>query len=165
VSVAAVAPRAALLLAAPDDNIPPGKGPEWGKAAPIGLLIILLLGVALFFLIKNMNKQFRKVPESFDPPSEAATELEPDEVAPSGSGQGAGVDDPDPPNATDPSVDSGDPAAPVAYADEDSADSSQGAGTDRADGQSGAVSAPPATDLRGRAPNGAGGSAPDQLLM
>jgi len=59
----------ALALAAPDDNIPPGKGPEWGKAAPIGLLIILLLGLALFFLIKNMNKQFRKVPASFDPPA------------------------------------------------------------------------------------------------
>ena len=23
-----------------------GKGPEWGKAAPIGLLVILLLGIA-----------------------------------------------------------------------------------------------------------------------
>jgi len=77
VSVAAVGLRTALLLAAPDDNIPPGKGPEWGKAAPIGLLIILLLGLSLFFLIKNMNKQFRKVPDSFDPPSE-------DEVGESG---------------------------------------------------------------------------------
>jgi len=74
VRVAAVGTRVAIVLAAPDDNIPPGKGPEWGKAAPIGLLIILLLGLALFFLIKNMNKQFRKVPDSFDPPVDEVEE-------------------------------------------------------------------------------------------
>ena len=63
--VAAVGTRVAIVL---------GKGPEWGKAAPIGLLIILLLGLALFFLIKNMNKQFRKVPDSFDPPVDEVEE-------------------------------------------------------------------------------------------
>ena len=52
-------------LSAPDDNIPVEKGPEWGKAAPIGLLVILLLAVAVFFLVKNMNKQMRKVPDHF----------------------------------------------------------------------------------------------------
>ncbi len=56
----------AILLAAPTD-IPAGKGPEWGKAAPIGLLIILLLGIAVFFLIKSMNRNLKKVPASFDP--------------------------------------------------------------------------------------------------
>jgi hypothetical protein len=48
----------------PDYDSP--KGPEWGKAAPIGLLIILLLGIALFLLIRSMNKQLRKVPKTFD---------------------------------------------------------------------------------------------------
>lgn len=44
-----------------------GHGPEWGGAAPIGLLIIVLMCVALYFLVKSMNRNIRKVPESFDP--------------------------------------------------------------------------------------------------
>lgn len=40
---------------------PPGEGPEWGKAAPIGLLIILLLGAAFWLLMRSMNKHLRKV--------------------------------------------------------------------------------------------------------
>lgn len=43
-----------------------GHGPEWGKAAPAGLLIWLFLGVALFLLIKSMNRHMRKVPKTFD---------------------------------------------------------------------------------------------------
>jgi hypothetical protein len=51
----------------PGDSDPAsGKGPEWGKAAPIGLLIWLLMGIALFLLIKSMNRNLRKVPKSFD---------------------------------------------------------------------------------------------------
>ena len=46
-----------------------GQGPEWGEAAPIGLLIILLMGGALFLLIKSMNRNLRKVPASFDEPA------------------------------------------------------------------------------------------------
>ena len=48
------------FLAAPPTP-PPGKGAEWGKAAPIGLLILVLLGIALYLLIKSMNKHMRKV--------------------------------------------------------------------------------------------------------
>ena len=48
------------FLAAPPTP-PPGKGAEWGKAAPIGLLILVLLGVALYLLIKSMNRHMRKV--------------------------------------------------------------------------------------------------------
>lgn len=44
-----------------------GHGPEWGKAAPVGLLIVVLLCVAVYFLVKSMNRNLRKVPESFDP--------------------------------------------------------------------------------------------------
>ena len=60
--------RLVLLADDPPAQIDPttGKGPEWGKAAPIGLLIILLMGIALYFLIKSMNKNLRKVPSSFD---------------------------------------------------------------------------------------------------
>lgn len=50
-----------------------GHGPEWGKAAPVALVIILLMGIALFLLIKSMNRQLRKVPASFSPPDDQAT--------------------------------------------------------------------------------------------
>ncbi len=52
----------AVVLAA--DQEP--RGPEFGKASPLGLLIIVLLLVATFLLIRSMNKQLRKLPESFD---------------------------------------------------------------------------------------------------
>ena len=47
-----------------------GKGPEWGKAAPIGLLVILLLVIATYFLLRSMVRKINKVPASFDPPDE-----------------------------------------------------------------------------------------------
>jgi hypothetical protein len=42
-----------------------GKGPEWGEAAPSGLLIVVLLCVAVYFLVKSMNRNQKKVPDSF----------------------------------------------------------------------------------------------------
>ena len=45
-----------------------GHGEEWGKAAPIGLLVIVLLIVAGYFLARSFSKQMRRVPASFDPP-------------------------------------------------------------------------------------------------
>ena len=47
-----------------------GKGPEWGKAAPIGLLVILLMGIATFFLLRSMTRKIKNVPASFDPPED-----------------------------------------------------------------------------------------------
>ncbi len=60
-------PAQLLQIAAADPAMDPnaGRGPEWGKAAPVALLIILLLGVALFVLIRSMNAQLRKVPSEF----------------------------------------------------------------------------------------------------
>lgn len=57
----------ALVLLVADTPVDPttGKGPEWGKAAPIALLIILLMGLALFVLIRSMNRQLKKVPSDF----------------------------------------------------------------------------------------------------
>lgn len=66
----------AIMLAVPqpgeDDPDSTGQGPEWGKAAPIGLLVILLLCVAAVFLFRSFNRQLKKVPASFeaDPPAE-----------------------------------------------------------------------------------------------
>jgi hypothetical protein len=37
-----------------------------GTAGPLGLLIVLLIGVALVFLIRNMNGRLRRLPPSFE---------------------------------------------------------------------------------------------------
>lgn len=51
-----------LTAAPPDENII-DRDPEWGKAAPAGILVWIFLGVALFFLIKSMNKHLKRVPK------------------------------------------------------------------------------------------------------
>lgn len=64
-----------------------GKGPEWGEAAPIGLLVIVLLCVAVYFLVKSMNRNIKKVPASFAQPDENPTVDDgPADSAPSGGG-------------------------------------------------------------------------------
>jgi len=63
-----------------------GHGPEWGKAAPIGLLVIVLMGIAVYFLLKSMNRNLKKVPASFDPPPDRPA---PAESALAGSGSGS----------------------------------------------------------------------------
>jgi hypothetical protein len=62
---------AAWVSVQPGDYDPSsGRGPEWGKAAPAGLLIWLFMGAALFFLIRSMNRHIKRVPKSFDPDAE-----------------------------------------------------------------------------------------------
>lgn len=39
-----------------------------GLAGPMALLVILLLAVATIFLIRNMNKRLKRLPESFPEP-------------------------------------------------------------------------------------------------
>jgi hypothetical protein len=52
-----------------DPAPPPGKGEEFGKASPIALVVIILLGIATAFLIRSMTKRIKRLPESFDPPT------------------------------------------------------------------------------------------------
>jgi hypothetical protein len=59
-------------------------GPEFGKASPIGLVIVLLLLVGLVLLIRSMNKQLRKLPDTFEP-----EHPEPDQAADEGTDRGA----------------------------------------------------------------------------
>ncbi len=54
---------AASLLA---QDPPRDTGPDFGKASPIGLLIVVLLLIGTFLLVRSMNRQLRKVPKSFD---------------------------------------------------------------------------------------------------
>jgi len=41
-----------------------------GKGIPIGLLVVLLLIVAVYFLYRSMNRHLRKVPPEFNPPED-----------------------------------------------------------------------------------------------
>lgn len=60
------------------DGAPRNHGPDFGKASPLGLLVIVLLLIATLLLLRSMNRQLKKVPESFDPehpaPDQAADE-------------------------------------------------------------------------------------------
>ena len=54
----------ARLLA---DDTPKNTGPDFGKASPFGLVIVILLFIGTVLLVWSMNKQLKKLPESFDP--------------------------------------------------------------------------------------------------
>jgi hypothetical protein len=54
---------AMVLLA---DGTPRNSGPDFGKASPFGLLIVVLLLIATFGLVWSMNRHLKKLPESFD---------------------------------------------------------------------------------------------------
>jgi hypothetical protein len=43
------------------------------SAGPLGLLIVLLMGVATVLLIRNMNSRLKKLPPSFEPPEDPST--------------------------------------------------------------------------------------------
>jgi hypothetical protein len=63
-------PGPTTALVAQDPQPPPGQGPEFGEASPLGLVVVILLGIALVFLIRSMTKHLRRVPASFEPPEE-----------------------------------------------------------------------------------------------
>jgi hypothetical protein len=48
---------------------PGGQGADFGKAAPVGLVVLLLFFLAVTLLARSMNKHLRRVPQSFEPPS------------------------------------------------------------------------------------------------
>lgn len=70
------------LVLAQDAVVP--TGPEFGKASPVAAVIVLALMIALFLLIRSMNKHLRKLPETFEP-----EHPEPDQAADDGTDRGA----------------------------------------------------------------------------
>ena len=48
------------------DNAPRNTGPDFGKASPFGLAVVVLLLIATFLLVWSMNRHLRKLPKSFD---------------------------------------------------------------------------------------------------
>jgi hypothetical protein len=53
------------------DGAPHNSGPDFGKASPFGLLVVVLLLIATVFLVRSMNRHLRKLPDSFDPQTPA----------------------------------------------------------------------------------------------
>jgi hypothetical protein len=49
------------------ENGPHNSGPDFGKASPFGLLVVVLLLISVLFLVRSMNRHLKKLPESFDP--------------------------------------------------------------------------------------------------
>ena len=67
------------VLAEPPKN----TGPDFGKASPVGLLVIVLLLIGVFILVWSMNRHLKKVPKTFD------TDAEPAQTAQTGDADGA----------------------------------------------------------------------------
>jgi hypothetical protein len=53
------------------DAAPRNSGPDFGKASPFGLLVVVLLLISVMFLMRSMNRHLRKLPDSFDPQNPA----------------------------------------------------------------------------------------------
>jgi len=73
----------ALVLTLLADDGPHNTGPDFGKASPFGLLIVVLLLVATFALVWSMSRHLKKLPQSFDADEPEATE---NESPPEGTG-------------------------------------------------------------------------------
>jgi hypothetical protein len=48
------------------DDAPHNSGPDFGKAGPFGLLVVVLLLIGVMFLVRSMNRHLRTLPDSFD---------------------------------------------------------------------------------------------------
>ncbi|WP_399340426.1 hypothetical protein [Umezawaea sp. Da 62-37] len=53
----------------PTSNDPGGQKEDFGKSSPLGLLLLVLFFIAVFFLVRSMNKHLRNLPASFDEPT------------------------------------------------------------------------------------------------
>lgn len=72
---------AGLLWLAQTPGTP--TGPEFGKASPLGLIIVLLLLAGTFLLVRSMNRHLKNLPETFEP-----EHPEPDQEADEGTEHG-----------------------------------------------------------------------------
>lgn len=80
-----------FLLSVIAEGGPKNNGPDFGKASPLGLVVVVLLVVATVFLIRSMNRQLKKVPESFD-----RQHPEPDQAADEGTDAVGAIEPPAP---------------------------------------------------------------------
>ena len=66
---------------------PVNTGPDFGKASPVGVVVVILLLIAVLLLGLSMNRQLKKVPKSFDE-TETATGPAEDTESPAGESNG-----------------------------------------------------------------------------
>jgi hypothetical protein len=55
-----------LMVGVLADDTPHNTGPDFGKASPFGLLILVLLLIGTFGLVWSMNRHLNKLPKSFE---------------------------------------------------------------------------------------------------
>nr|WP_083893169.1 hypothetical protein [Nocardia veterana] len=77
-------------------------GPEFGKASPLGLVIILVLLAGTVLLIRSMNKHIKRLPADF-----SREHPEPDQEADEGTEPGVAGRDPE--SQTDPKAPENEP--------------------------------------------------------
>ncbi|WP_197318626.1 hypothetical protein [Saccharomonospora sp. NB11] len=61
-----------------------GQGEDFGKSSPVGLLLLLVFFIAVAFLVRSMTKHLKRIPASFDDPSEGTEGAEGTENAAKG---------------------------------------------------------------------------------
>ena len=66
-----------LALGLRADDAPRNTGPDFGKASPFGLVIVVLLLIGTFALVWSMNRHLRKLPKSFDQSEQEQVEEDP----------------------------------------------------------------------------------------
>ncbi len=73
---------------------PTKTGPDFGKASPIGLLVVVLLLIAVFGLVWSMNRHLKKVQDNFavvdDGPATGGTETVVDSGGPAATREPSG---------------------------------------------------------------------------
>lgn len=97
-TVSIVAGAADVLAQTPST---PPSGPEFGKASPIGLVVILALLAGVVLLVRSMNKKLKNLPETFEPEHPPEPDQEADEGTDRGAIHGGGPSSTEPPKPTD----------------------------------------------------------------
>lgn len=62
-------------------------GPDFGKASPVGLLIVVLLFIGIVGLVWSMNRHLKRLPDTFD--VQGDTEVSAEAVKADGAGKSA----------------------------------------------------------------------------
>jgi len=62
---------ATTFLAQPEGADPGGKGEDFGKSTPLGLLLLVLSLIAIALLVRSMSKHLKRVPTSFGDDTDA----------------------------------------------------------------------------------------------
>jgi hypothetical protein len=75
------------------DDAPRDTGPDFGKASPFGLLVVVVLLIGTIALVWSMNRHLRRLPDSFDPDHPEPDQAVDDgtvEVGPGAAGEDTG---------------------------------------------------------------------------